>query len=109
MGSWRFILIQTAVVAAWIAANVTAFLLRFDPYPFILLNLVFSTQAAYASPLILMAGNRAGARDRARDDLEATEVEELHAMNRRQLDLLASQAQALAALRELLAHDHAKG
>ena len=58
MGSWRFIIIQTAIVLAWISGNVYL-LFNFDPYPFILLNLAFSTQAAYAAPLILLAGNRA--------------------------------------------------
>ena len=54
MGSWRFIAIQTAIVVAWIAGNVYL-LFDFDPFPFILLNLAFSTQAAYAAPLILLA------------------------------------------------------
>jgi uncharacterized membrane protein len=63
LGSWRFIVIQTAIVAVWIAGNVYL-LFHFDPYPFILLNLAFSTQAAYAAPLILLAGNRAALRDR---------------------------------------------
>ena len=62
MGSLRFIGIQTAVVGLWIAANVAVIALRFDPYPFILLNLMFSTQAAYAAPLILLAGRRADAK-----------------------------------------------
>ncbi|WP_084588876.1 DUF1003 domain-containing protein [Micromonospora globosa] len=57
-GSWRFIIIQTGIVVAWIAANVVAVLHRWDPYPFILLNLLFSTQAAYAAPLILLSQNR---------------------------------------------------
>lgn len=63
MGSWKFIVIQTAIVLAWISGNVYL-LFNFDPYPFILLNLAFSTQAAYAAPLILLAGNRAALRDR---------------------------------------------
>jgi uncharacterized membrane protein len=63
LGSWRFIVIQTAVVLAWIAGNVIL-LFHFDPYPFIALNLAFSTQAAYAAPLILLASNRAALRDR---------------------------------------------
>jgi uncharacterized membrane protein len=63
MGSWRFIVIQTAIVLAWIAGNVYL-MFAFDPFPFILLNLAFSTQAAYAAPLILLAGNRAALRDR---------------------------------------------
>src|SRR5436305_266125 len=49
MGSWRFIIIQSGIVAAWIALNLAAILRHFDPYPFILLNLLFSTQAAYAA------------------------------------------------------------
>jgi uncharacterized membrane protein len=66
-GTARFLLIQTCIVAVWISANV--WLSRsngssFDPYPFILLNLVFSTQAAYAAPLILLAQNRQADRDR---------------------------------------------
>ena len=60
--------LQTAVVVVWIAINITAAALRFDPYPFILLNLAFSTQAAYAAPLILLAQNRQDARDRAQTD-----------------------------------------
>ena len=64
MGSWLFLWLQTIVVLIWIALNVIVWLKHFDPYPFILLNLAFSTQAAYAAPLILMAGNVAAARDR---------------------------------------------
>lgn len=65
LGTGRFLAIQTVVVVIWIAINATAVALRWDPYPFILLNLVFSTQAAYAAPLILLAQNRQDARDRA--------------------------------------------
>ncbi|MHB8507926.1 MAG: DUF1003 domain-containing protein [Candidatus Dormibacteria bacterium] len=64
MGSWRFIVIQTCLVAIWLALNLVGLVNHWDPYPFILLNLMFSVQAAYASPLILMAGNVAAARDR---------------------------------------------
>ena len=64
MGSWRFIIVQTAIVAIWLAGNLYLLSRPFDPYPFILLNLAFSTQAAYAAPLILLAGNRAAAHDR---------------------------------------------
>jgi uncharacterized membrane protein len=63
MGSWRFIIIQTIVVAAWVVGNVYL-IFHFDAYPFIFLNLAFSTQAAYAAPLILLASNRAAVRDR---------------------------------------------
>ena len=54
LGSWRFIVIQSVIVLIWVAGNIFL-LFHFDPYPFILLNLAFSTQAAYAAPLILLA------------------------------------------------------
>jgi hypothetical protein len=63
-GSWRFIVVQTVIVTAWIALNLLAVAYRWDPYPFILLNLVFSTQAAYAAPLILLSQNRQADTDR---------------------------------------------
>jgi uncharacterized membrane protein len=65
MGSWRFIIIQTIIVAVWMGLNVIAFIHHWDPYPYILLNLLFSTQAAYAAPIIMMAQNRQSERDRA--------------------------------------------
>src|SRR5438477_5915040 len=68
LGTARFLVAQTVLVVVWIALNVVAAALRFDPYPFILLNLAFSTQAAYAAPLILLAQNRQDARDRAQQD-----------------------------------------
>lgn len=64
MGSWRFIIIQTVLVLCWMSLNIFAYLNHFDPYPFILLNLLFSTQAAYAAPIIMMAQNRQEDRDR---------------------------------------------
>ncbi len=64
LGTGRFLAYQTGLVAIWITLNLTAIALRWDPYPFILLNLVFSTQAAYAAPLILLAQNRQADRDR---------------------------------------------
>ena len=64
LGTGRFLAVQTIVVAVWIGLNVFAVHLRWDPYPFILLNLAFSTQAAYAAPLILLAQNRQADRDR---------------------------------------------
>ena len=64
MGSWRFIIWQTVVVLIWMILNVIAVIYHWDPYPFILLNLIFSTQAAYAAPIIMMAQNRQNERDR---------------------------------------------
>ncbi|MGI8841577.1 MAG: DUF1003 domain-containing protein [Caulobacteraceae bacterium] len=65
MGSWPFIIIQSIILAVWIALNVTAFVKRWDPYPFILLNLALSFQAAYAAPFIMMSQNRQQDIDRA--------------------------------------------
>ena len=64
MGSWRFIIIQTILVLLWMGLNVIGFISHWDTYPFILLNLLFSTQAAYAAPIIMMSQNRQNARDR---------------------------------------------
>ena len=55
MGSWRFIILQSILVALWVVLNFIAWFSHWDPYPFILLNLLFSTQAAYAAPVIMMA------------------------------------------------------
>jgi uncharacterized membrane protein len=92
MGSWNFIAIQTVIVLIWIGGNVLL-LFHFDIYPFILLNLAFSTQAAYAAPLILLAGNRQSLRDRltlehaaAEADIEDAQNIELLEGNRKILD-----------------------
>jgi uncharacterized membrane protein len=81
-GTPRFIIGQTVLVILWIAANAAAYSFRWDPYPFILLNLAFSTQAAYAAPLILLAQTRQADRDKMaavaveahRDALDQREV-----------------------------------
>jgi uncharacterized membrane protein len=65
LGTGRFLVGQTVIVLGWIALNTVAFVHHWDPYPYILLNLAFSTQAAYAAPLILLAQNRQDDRDRA--------------------------------------------
>jgi uncharacterized membrane protein len=74
LGSWKFILIQTVIVLVWVVGNIVL-LFHFDPYPFILLNLAFSTQAAYAAPLILLAGNRQALRDRMTLEHAASEAD----------------------------------
>ena len=71
MGTPKFIVYMTVFVVVWIAVNLIGlFGLRWDPYPFILLNLAFSTQAAYAAPLILLAQNRQADRDRAQTETD---------------------------------------
>jgi uncharacterized membrane protein len=64
MGSWRFIIIQSCFLLAWLVLNITGLILRWDPYPFILLNLALSFEAAYAAPIIMMSQNRQSAKDR---------------------------------------------
>jgi uncharacterized membrane protein len=95
-GTPRYIVGQTLVVVAWIALNSLALSFRWDPYPFILLNLAFSTQAAYAAPLILLAQTRQADRDkdhelmieRAHDQMERRAQERIVAI-RRETDQLA--------------------
>lgn len=84
MGSWKFIIIQTIIVILWMILNIIGLIYHWDPYPFILLNLLFSTQAAYAAPIIMMAQNRQNDRDRiqAMEDFKTNveakkEIEEL--------------------------------
>jgi len=67
IGSWTFIIIQSIVVLIWIIINIIVFVNHFDPYPFILLNLFFSTEAAYATPLILMANINQSAKETHRN------------------------------------------
>ncbi|HEU4571396.1 MAG TPA: DUF1003 domain-containing protein [Candidatus Limnocylindrales bacterium] len=86
LGSWRFLIVQTVIVAAWLIGNAWLLSRPFDPYPFILLNLAFSTQAAYAAPLILLAGNRAALRDRLTLEHAAAEADIEEAQNRQLLD-----------------------
>jgi uncharacterized membrane protein len=87
-GTPQYILGQTVIVILWIVANAVAVGLRWDPYPFILLNLAFSTQAAYAAPLILLAQTRQVDRDKASSDkLEAHREEVAKTMEDREADL----------------------
>ncbi len=76
-GTWQFIAAQTFLVLLWITLNVCMVALRWDPYPFILLNLMFSTQAAYAAPLILLAQTRQADREKHRDEIASRHREEL--------------------------------
>ena len=85
MGSWRFIIIQTVILFFWIVLNVTAFIQKWDPYPFIFLNLMLSFQAAYAAPFIMMSQNRQSDIDRRKveNDYQVNvkaelEIEQLH-------------------------------
>jgi uncharacterized membrane protein len=115
MGSWPFILVQSALLAAWIALNVTEMVFRaWDPYPFILLNLMLSFQAAYAAPFIMMSQNRQSAKDRLHAELDLQTnlkaealIEELHGgmddlRMQKWRDLLTIQQQQIEMLRTIL-------
>jgi uncharacterized membrane protein len=110
MGSWTFIIIQSAILAIWVVLNVTAVIKSWDPYPFILLNLALSFQAAYAAPIIMMSQNRQQDIDRSAAETDyrinvkaELEIELLH----HKLDQLREQevltlTKAVADLTELL-------
>lgn len=99
-GTPQFLLTQTAIVAIWIVLNVAG-ITHFDVYPFILLNLAFSLQAAYAAPLILLAETRQADRDKALSEADAHHREALAvAAEQRQQHLAAQDAQLLALLRQ---------
>ena len=106
-GTPRYLLMQTVLVLCWIALNAMG-TLRSDPYPFILLNLLFSTQAAYAAPLILLAQTRQADREKAHAEADARHREEIA---KAQLELLAQntditeQVARLAAQIEMLTRE----
>lgn len=114
IGSWRFIIIQSALLAAWIALNVTAYVYRWDPYPFILLNLAMSFQAAYAAPILMMSQNRQAEKDhlQAKNDYEVNLKAELEIMQLHEkfnelrdslwVDLMRLQQQQIDMLERLL-------
>lgn len=102
VGSWKFIIIQTLILIIWVVLNATAWVYRWDPYPFILMNLVLSLQAAYATPIIMMSQNRLAERDRieAHNDflLNLKSEEEVRAI----LEHLEAQNRALAEIHDAL-------
>ena len=102
VGSWSFILIQSSILAIWVALNITAVLRHWDPYPFILMNLILSLQAAYTAPIIMMSQNRQTAKDRveAHNDylINLKAEEEIHAV----LENLSAQNQALATIQQTI-------
>ena len=109
MGSWRFIIYQTVVVVIWLGVNIYLLSQPFDPFPFILLNLAFSTQAAYAAPLILLAGNRAASHDRmvlehaaSQADVEEKQNEQLIARAQESLKHLIDLAERTLAIEEAI-------
>jgi uncharacterized membrane protein len=82
MGSWKFIIFQSVALAIWVALNLAAYINHWDPYPFILLNLALSFQAAYAAPIIMMSQNRQADKDRlqSKSDYEVNLKAEMEIM-----------------------------
>lgn len=104
MGSWKFIIWQTLFFALWISLNVIAVSQHWDPYPFILMNLLLSTQAAYAAPIIMMSQNRQADKDRidAHNDylINQKAEDEIRAI----LNHLAAQDIALTEIHEMISN-----
>jgi uncharacterized membrane protein len=98
-GTPGFLIVQTLIVAVWIVANIAGFA-HFDLYPFILLNLAFSTQAAYAAPLILLAQTRQADRDKALSEADAQHREALAAASLERQEVAARQSQQMLTLLE---------
>ena len=95
MGSWNFLIIQSVILTLWVILNILAFVYHWDPYPFILLNLFLSLQAAYTAPVIMMSQNRQAERDRleAHNDYMINQKAEIEV--RLILDHLETQNKAL--------------
>src|SRR5882724_12796674 len=106
LGTGRFLAIQTVIVVIWIALNLTGLVQHWDPYPFILLNLAFSTQAAYAAPLILLAQNRQDDRDR----ISLEEDRSRAAQTKADTEFLARELASLRlAIGEIATRDYLRG
>jgi uncharacterized membrane protein len=108
MGSWRFVLIQSFLLFIWVVLNTAAWIYRWDPYPFILMNLVLSLQAAYTAPVIMMSQNRLAEKDRidAHNDylVNIKAEEEVRAI----LEHLHAQNEALSVILEKISNDEKK-
>lgn len=104
-GTPKFIIGQTFFVLLWIIFNVLAVVHHWDPYPFILLNLAFSTQAAYAAPLILLAQTRQAERDKATSEADAHHREEIAQRHAELLQQNTSLTEQIESLTKVI-HDH---
>lgn len=109
IGSWTFLIIQTCAVLAWLTLNIIGLIRHWDPFPFILLNLLFSVQAAYTGPVLLLAGNRQAQKDRLTLEHAAYEADKADEQNVEILKAIEKNTEVtLAILRhvEALVEDH---
>ena len=109
IGSWTFLIVQTFAVLSWLVLNIYGFVHRWDPFPFILLNLLFSVQAAYTGPVLLLAGNRQSQKDRLTLEHAAYEADKADEQNVEILRAIEKNTEVtLSILRhvEVLIEDH---
>ena len=107
MGSWTFMIIQSIALLAWIALNAFGLLIaHWDPYPFILLNLMFSVQAAYTGPVLLLAGNRQSQKDRLTLEHAASEAERADEQDRQILAEIQRNTEITVSILQNLERQH---
>jgi uncharacterized membrane protein len=109
IGSWTFLIVQTCAVLMWLTLNIVGFMNHWDPFPFILLNLLFSVQAAYTGPVLLLAGNRQSQKDRLTLEHAAYEADKADEQNVEILKAIEKNTEVtLSILRhvEVLIEDH---
>lgn len=100
LGSWKFIIFQAVILCAWVLINVSAFIFKWDEYPFVLLNLLLAMQSAFAAPIIMMSQNRQSARDR-------TQAEHDYEVNENSLKLISLNNQLTEEIHKLTQEIHA--
>ena len=108
IGSWGFVITQSLLLVVWVVLNITAYMQHWDPYPFILMNLVLSLQAAYTAPIIMMSQNRLAARDRVEAHIDYLINQKAEQEVRAILDHLAAQDMAIVEIHQLLLERNSK-
>jgi uncharacterized membrane protein len=109
IGSWTFLIVQTILVLLWVVVNLLGiFAFRWDPYPFILLNLMFSVQAAYTGPVLLLAGNRQAQKDRLTLEHAALEAERADEQDRKILTEIKQNTEITVSILQRLEQPEAK-
>jgi len=102
VGSWPFIIVQSILLTMWVVLNVAAVIRHWDPYPFILMNLVLSMQAAYTAPIIMMSQNRQADRDRLEAHYDYIINQKAEEEIRAVMNHLEIQAEALIQIHQIL-------
>jgi len=108
VGCWQIIIVQTLILSIWVALNITAFIRHWDPYPFILMNLLLSLQAAYTAPMIMMSQNQQAVKDRLEAHNDYIVNQKAEEKIRAVLNHLTAQDEALALIHKMLTETHTK-